>query len=102
MLCAATIVNKNVNRLLEETAKELGISLQWEVASGHTGTDADRAHVAAGGIPVALVSIPLRYMHSSVEVANRKDIQDCIELLAGFLTRITPDFSFTSLKPAEK
>ena len=99
VLCHAPIVNKKVNELLLQIADEKGIRIQWEVASGHTGTDADRAHVTAEGIPTALVSIPLRYMHSSVEVANYRDIEDCIELLSELLVRIGPDFRFTGLVP---
>ena len=98
VLCTSPIVNKNVNAKLVEIAKEKQIPIQWEVASGHTGTDADTAHVTGAGIPVALVSIPLRYMHSSVETGNYRDIEQCIELLAEFLRQFPEDFCFTSLQ----
>ncbi len=91
VLCRATAVNKRMNALLEETAKELGIKVQYEVAAGHTGTDGDTVNRALEGIPMALVSIPLRYMHSSVEVGSWKDIEECIELLSGFIVRLSEE-----------
>ena len=49
------------------------------------------------GVPVALVSVPLRYMHSSVEVGNWNDLEACIELIAEFLLRIDADFDYSPL-----
>ena len=80
-----------MNALLEETAKELGIKLQYEVAAGHTGTDGDTVNRTLEGVPMALVSIPLRYMHSSVEVGSWRDLEECIELLAGFIVRLSQE-----------
>lgn len=91
VLCRATAVNKRMNALLEETAKELGIKLQYEVAAGHTGTDGDTVNRTLEGVPMALVSIPLRYMHSSVEVGSWRDLEECIELLAGFIVRLSQE-----------
>lgn len=91
VLCRATAVNKRMNALLEEAAKELGIKLQYEVAAGHTGTDGDTVNRTLEGVPMALVSIPLRYMHSSVEVGSWRDLEECIELLAGFIVRLSQE-----------
>lgn len=103
VLCRATVVNKRMNALLEETARELGIKVQFEVASGRTGTDGDTANHAYEGIPMALVSIPLRYMHSSVEVVSWKDLEECIELLGGFIVRLSEEmekgFDFCAVHP---
>ena len=99
VLCTATMVNKKANSLLMQIAEEKGIKVQWEVATGHTGTDADTVHRTLEGVPVALVSIPNRYMHSSVEVCNYKDVEECITLLSELLLQITPDFDFTNLQP---
>ena len=94
VLCLSGMVNKKMNRLLEKIAREKNIPIQYEVAGGRTHTDGDTALMTGEGVPVALVSVPLRYMHSSVEVANWKDIENCIELISGFLLRIDENFSF--------
>lgn len=91
VLCMASVVNKQMNALLKQTAQELGIDLQWEIATGRTGTDGDTVNRAGEGIPMALVSIPLRYMHSSVEMGSWKDLEDCIHLLSGFLVRLSAE-----------
>ncbi|MBR3503198.1 MAG: M42 family peptidase [Clostridia bacterium] len=99
VLCRSGMVNKNMNRLLESVAREKGIPVQFEVAGGRTYTDGDTVFKTGGGVPVALVSVPLRYMHSSVEVADWKDIEGCIDLIAAFLTRLGKDFDYRPVKP---
>ena len=61
-----------------------------------TGTDGDTMHLTGIGVPFALVSIPLRYMHSPAEVGSLKDVQDCIDLLADFFVSCSADMN---LKP---
>lgn len=85
VLCHSSIVNKKMNELLKECAQKLNLSLQYEIAAGRTGTDADNIHFTNDGVPVALVSIPLRYMHSSIETLSLKDVEEIIDLLAEFL-----------------
>ena len=85
VLCHSSIVNRKLNDLLEDSANRLTMKVQWEGAGGRTGTDADTVLRTNCGVPVALVSIPLRYMHSPSEVGNLNDIQACIDLLADFL-----------------
>ena len=55
---------------------------------GRTGTDADKIHFAGNGVVTALVSLPLRYMHSPSEVCHLDDIENSIELLSEFLCSI--------------
>lgn len=97
VLCMGSAVNKKMNRLLQEIAREKGIPVQWELAPGRTGTDGDSVNLTGGGVPMALVSIPLRYMHSSVEVGSWKDLENCIELVSEFLVRIRAGFDFCPL-----
>lgn len=68
--------------------------VQWEVFAGNTGTDGDVVHFTNGGVPVALISIPLRYMHSSIETASNQDLETIIELISEFLVRFDDSFSF--------
>ena len=97
VLCLSGMTNKKMNSLLKTIAEEKKIPLQYEVAGGRTYTDGDTALMTGIGVPVALVSVPLRYMHSSVEVADWKDLEYCIELISEFLLRIDKDFEYTSL-----
>lgn len=95
-LCNGSIVNKKLNDLLRGVAKEHGIGIQEESFVGRTGTDADKIHFAGKGITTALVSLPLRYMHSPGEVCSLKDVEAMTELLARFLCAIGPE---TDLDP---
>ncbi len=73
-----------VERLLE-VAKKSKIPLQHEASSRFTGTDTDSIYHSRDGVPSALVSLPLRCMHSVVEMADYRDIQQTIDLMAGFV-----------------
>lgn len=96
VICNSSIANKKVNDLLKTCAKEKDIPYQTESFVGRTGTDADKLHFIESGIVTALVSLPLRYMHSPSEVCHLDDIENCIELLAEFLCRINEE---TNLDP---
>ncbi|MBQ6372902.1 MAG: M42 family peptidase [Clostridia bacterium] len=98
VLCRSGMTNKALHRLLEQVAEEKGIPLQYEVAGGETYTDGDTVLKTGIGVPVALVSIPLRYMHSSVEVASWRDLEQCIELIAASLCRMDGSFDFRPIR----
>lgn len=76
----------------ENLAKELEIPYQREVYTRSSGTDAWMLQVAAEGIPTMLLSIPLRYMHTPVELLHVKDIARTSRLLAEFLTILDDEF----------
>ena len=96
VICNNPSIHKKVNEQLRACAAKLGMSIQTEAASGRTGTDGDIMHKTGLGVPFALISIPLRYMHNPAEVGCLKDIQDCIDLLAEFFVSCTADMN---LKP---
>ena len=96
VLCNNPSIHKKLNALLRDCAVKLGMDVQTEAANGHTGTDGDTMHLTGIGVPFALVSIPLRYMHNPDEVGSLKDIQDCIDLLAEFFASCSADMD---LKP---
>lgn len=83
-----------VQRLMELGA-DLGIPLQHEASSRFTGTDTDSIYHQQGGIPSALVSLPLRYMHSIVEMADFGDIEKVIDLMTAFVLSIRAEDSFS-------
>ena len=96
VLCNSPSTHKKLNSLLRACADKRKMAVQTEAASGRTGTDGDTMHRTGVGVPFALVSIPLRYMHNPAEVGSLKDVQDCIDLLADFLVSCTEDMN---LKP---
>ena len=96
VICNSSIANRKVNDLLKSCATEKSIPYQMESYMGHTGTDADKIHFTNAGVTTALLSLPLRYMHSPSEVCHLDDIENSIELLARFLCAITEE---TDLDP---
>ena len=82
VLCNNPSIHKKVNAHLYDCARRLDMPVQTEAASGRTGTDGDIMHKTGIGVPFALISIPLRYMHNPAEVGSLQDIQNCIDLLA--------------------
>lgn len=85
VLCHSSTVNKALQNAMQQCAEKCGIHLQYEVSPGRTFTDGDKVHFSNEGVSQVLVSIPLRYMHSSVEMASISDIDDCINLIYEFL-----------------
>ncbi|PZR66267.1 MAG: endoglucanase [Solirubrobacterales bacterium] len=63
-------------------------------SSRSTGTDADAIQLARAGIPTGVVSIPLRYMHSPVEMVQLDDVEACARLIAAFAEALEADASF--------
>ncbi len=85
------------NKLLDfiiETAEAQKIPFQRDAASRATGTDTDAFAYSNGGIPSALISLPLRYMHTTVEMAEIADVEHVIKLMYHSLLRLTPKFQF--------
>lgn len=82
-------------RCLAELAERLEIPTAMELTPAHSGTDAYAMQVARAGIPTMLIGIPLRYMHTPVEMISIKDVQRAGRLLAEFIGGLTPDFVST-------
>lgn len=80
---------KLVNEIIR-LAKVYNIPYQIEVEAGNTGTNAWQMQVARSGIPCALISIPLKYMHTPVEALNIEDIKSTAHLMAALLKSIKP------------
>jgi len=83
-----------VFELLHETAEAEGIPFTVSASARSTGTDADAVHLARAGIPTGVVGVPLRYMHSPVEMVQLDDIEKTAQLLAAFAQRLDPEIDF--------
>ncbi|MCY0875032.1 MAG: M20/M25/M40 family metallo-hydrolase [Firmicutes bacterium] len=77
---------------LRDIAKDNRMDVQIEVAPGHTSTDADPIGTLQAGIPTALISIPLRYMHTAVETLDYADVRNAGILLAQFIASLDAEF----------
>jgi len=79
------ILSRELTDKMIDTAKENNIPYQVDVEPDSTGTDAWATQVSKYGIPTALVSIPVRYMHTSIETVHANDIKHAGELIARFI-----------------
>ena len=86
-------VNPRVFDLLVEAAREEGVDHTIE-AGMKTYTDADVTFASGEGIPTGLVSIPLRNMHSPIEIVELADLEACIRVLVSFASRLQPGASY--------
>jgi putative aminopeptidase FrvX len=86
-------VNPRVFELLVEAAREEGIDHTIE-AGAKTYTDADVTFASREGIPTGLVSIPLRNMHSPIEIVQLSDLEACVRVLTAFAARLRPDETY--------
>jgi putative aminopeptidase FrvX len=81
-------LSPKIFELLVETAEEAGIEHSVGASGRSTSTDADAIQISRSGIPTGLVSIPLRYMHSPVELVDLGDLEATVELIAAFAARL--------------
>ncbi len=88
--------NKLLN-LVKDTALKHNIAYQKDVASRSTGTDTDSFAYSRGGIPTCLVSLPLRYMHTTVECAHKSDVENVIQLLYHTMLTLKPGYNYKYL-----
>lgn len=88
-------LSPKVFELLVETAEAEGIEYTINASGRGTSTDADALQMSRNGIPTGLVSIPLRYMHSPVELVDLRDVEATVELLAAFAARLSADTDFS-------
>ncbi len=88
-------INPKVFELLVEAAEKANVLVQFEGDPRATGTDANAIQLSRGGRAAALVSVPLRYMHTQNEMLSLGDVEAAVELLAAFVLRLEPGTDFT-------
>ena len=74
-----------MSQRMERIAKDLELNHQTEVMSGHSGTNAWPLQVSGEGVATAVLSVPLRYMHTPVEAVHVEDLENTARLLAAFV-----------------
>lgn len=89
-LAYAPAIHNKLLAIVEETAKNKKIPVQFRTLSRSTGTDTDSFAYANDGCPSVLISIPLRYMHTTVEMIHKKDIMDTTQLMYETLLQLSP------------
>ena len=90
----APAVHNKLLDLIIDTATDNDIPFQREASSRRTGTDTDAFAYSNGGVPSALISLPLRYMHTTVEMAHKEDVENVIQLIYQTLLRIENGHNF--------
>jgi endoglucanase len=84
-------LSPKVFELLVETAEAEGIDYSISASGRGTSTDADVLQISRAGIPTGVVSVPLRYMHSPVEMCDLNDVEATVRLLAALGSRLSVD-----------
>jgi putative aminopeptidase FrvX len=96
-LCYGPAVHNKLLAFVEDIAAKKEIPIQMRAVSRSTGTDTDSFAYANDGCPSVLISIPLRYMHTTVEMLHRDDIENTIRLMYESLLALTPKTNFSYL-----
>jgi endoglucanase len=94
VIARGTTLHPGVFELLHRAGEQEQIPFTVESLGRGTGTDADAVHLSRAGVPTGLVSVPLRYMHSPVELASVRDIDAAARLIAAFAKLLEPGMSF--------
>jgi putative aminopeptidase FrvX len=87
-------LNPIVSDLLFRVADDSKVRYQINGNPRDTGTDATVIQLSRAGVATGLISVPLRYMHTPVEVISLQDLEDCAKLLAAFVASLKPGMSF--------
>jgi len=91
-------VHNNLLNLIIKTAEDKKIPFQRAAASRSTGTDTDAFAYSTGGVASALISLPLRYMHTTVESVHKEDVENVIKLIYNSLIKIEDKHDFRYIK----
>ena len=95
VIAYAPAVQQKLRDLITETAEANKIPFQRSALSRATGTDTDAFAYSNGGVASALISLPLRYMHTTVEMVHRDDVENVIKMIYETLLKIKGDETFS-------
>ncbi|MEO6694767.1 MAG: M42 family metallopeptidase [Ignavibacteria bacterium] len=91
-------IQNNLLQMLISTAKKKKIPFQYEAVSSHSGTDTDAFAYSSEGVASALISLPLKYMHTTVESVHKDDVDNVIKLMYEFLMQLKAGHDFRFIK----
>jgi putative aminopeptidase FrvX len=91
-------VQNNLLNMIIGVAKDKEIPFQRAASSRSTGTDTDAFAYSNEGVASALISLPLKYMHTTVETAHKEDIENVIKLMYEFVLQLPENQSFNYIK----
>lgn len=88
VICVGPNIHPKLKKAIIDVAMENAIPYQIEVEPGNTGTDAWDIQISGLGVPTLLISIPIKYMHTSVEILNMEDVKNTGKLLAKLIEKL--------------
>jgi putative aminopeptidase FrvX len=95
VIAYAPAVQNKLRELIIDTAEKNNIPFQRSACSRVTGTDTDAFAYSNGGVPSALISLPLRYMHTTVEMVHQQDVEHVIQLIYESLLNMKVDDTYS-------
>lgn len=98
VLCYGPAVQQNVLKMVLEVAQKEKIPFQRQAVSRSTGTDTDSFAYSSEGVASALISLPLKYMHTTVEMAHKDDVESVIDLIYAFVLQLKPGYDFRYIR----
>ncbi|GAA4435114.1 M42 family metallopeptidase [Ravibacter arvi] len=98
VICYGPAVQNNLRELLIQVAEEKKIAFQRQAVSRSTGTDTDSFAYATEGVASALISLPLKYMHTTVETVHKEDVANVIDLIYEALLSLKGNEDFRYIK----
>ncbi|MFZ9981077.1 MAG: M42 family metallopeptidase [Cyclobacteriaceae bacterium] len=98
VLCYGPAVQNNVLKMIIEVAEKKKVDFQRQAVSRSTGTDTDSFAYSAEGVASALISLPLKYMHTTVETVHKDDVENVIRLIYEVLLAVKPGIDFRYIR----
>jgi len=98
VVCYGPAVQNNVLKMIIDVAQKKKIPFQRQAVSRSTGTDTDSFAYSAEGVASALISLPLKYMHTTVETVHKEDVENVINLIYEVLLQVKPGHDFRYIK----
>lgn len=98
VLCYGPAVQMNVLKMVLAVAQKRKIPFQRQAVSRSTGTDTDSFAYSSEGVASALISLPLKYMHTTVEMVHKDDIENVIKLMYEFLLQLKSGQDFRYIR----